>query len=305
MKINPRVASWLPRYGLYPLLLGFTLLYLWIELRAPSAQFGAYYGIYLAVLVTSMVAIEALHPMRREWRMTAASLFSRDLPYLAITAVTITLAGSATAWLLRAAGVERGTSHAALPFMPSVVLVLVIPEFFWYWVHRLSHEARGTVGRWLWRVHVPHHMPQQLYVMMHAVAHPLNTLVVRLILTAPLFLLGFSAESIFAASVLIALQGVVSHFNVDMRVGPLNYVLVGNELHRYHHSADLDEAKNFGNIVPLWDIVFGTFVYRPGDAPKALGLADPSRYPADVRILGVLSLPFTGGKSRDHPGIAG
>jgi sterol desaturase/sphingolipid hydroxylase (fatty acid hydroxylase superfamily) len=82
-------------------------------------------------------------------------------------------------------------------------------------------------------------------------------------------------------------------------------VLVGNELHRYHHSADLDEAKNFGNIVPLWDIVFGTFVYRPGDAPKALGLADPSRYPADVRILGVLSLPFTGGKSRDHPGIAG
>jgi len=91
MKINPTAASGLPRYGLYPLLLGFTLLYLWMELRAPRAHLGTYYGIYLAVLVTSMVAIEALHPMRREWGMTAASLFRRDLPYLAITAVTIML----------------------------------------------------------------------------------------------------------------------------------------------------------------------------------------------------------------------
>lgn len=280
------------KYALYPVLLGFTLWYLSVELGQPAGELGKYYGYYLAALVGSMILVESLHPMRREWKISWSRLFGRDLPYLAITAATIASAGFVANWVLMRFGVERGSLHAGLPLVPSVILVLVIPEFFWYWVHRFSHEGRGPLGRFLWRVHLPHHMPQQLYVMMHVVAHPLNTLVVRLILTAPLFFLGFSKESIFAASVIIGLQGVVSHFNVDMRVGWLNYLLVGNELHRYHHSADLDEAKNFGNVVPIWDILFGTFVYRPGVAPRALGLANPSEYPAERQILRVLRLPF-------------
>jgi sterol desaturase/sphingolipid hydroxylase (fatty acid hydroxylase superfamily) len=280
------------RYGLYPALLGFTLAYLWLELSGPSGALGRYYGYYLAVLVTTMMVLEARYPLREQWGMTAGRLFARDLPYLGITALTVVLVGTAAQWALGRIGLERGTSHASLPLIPSVALVLVIPELFWYWVHRLSHEARGRLGRWMWRIHLPHHMPEQLYVMMHGVAHPLNTLVVRLILTLPLFLLGFSAESMFVASVVIGLQGVVSHFNVDMRLGWLNYVLVGNELHRYHHSAAIDEAQNFGNVVPLWDIVFGTFVYRPGIAPAALGLADPSAYPPERSIWRVLALPF-------------
>jgi sterol desaturase/sphingolipid hydroxylase (fatty acid hydroxylase superfamily) len=281
------------RYGLYPALAGFTLAYVAFELCGPPGRLGSHYGYYLALLVGAMVVIEWLHPMRPEWRMTRATFLRRDLPYLAIGTLTIGAAGATATWALREMGITRPELHASLPLVPSVMLILVLPEFIWYWVHRLSHEARGAFGRWLWSVHVPHHLPQQLYVMMHVVAHPLNTLVVRLILTAPAFFLGFSAESIFVASAIIALQGVVSHFNVDMRVGWLNYILVGNELHRYHHSADLGEAKNFGNIVPLWDLVFGTFVYRPGAAPARLGVTDSDAYPPEHRVARVLALPFS------------
>jgi sterol desaturase/sphingolipid hydroxylase (fatty acid hydroxylase superfamily) len=126
----------------------------------------------------------------------------------------------------------------------------------------------------------------------YVVAHPINAIVVRFILTAPLFFLGFSTEAIFVASVIVGLQGVVSHLNVDIRAGWLNYVLVGTELHRYHHSADAAEAMNYGAVVPLWDIVFGTFIYRPGIPPCALGVSSPSEYPADREILHVLGLPF-------------
>lgn len=280
------------RYGLYPVLATFTLGYLVFELRHPVQELGRYYGAYLAILVGTMVLVEALVPMRREWRMTAASLLRRDLPYLLITATTLAVAGYGASRVIAALGLAPGTLHADLPIVPAVALILVIPEFFWYWTHRWMHEARGRLGRRLWQVHLPHHMPQQLYVLMHVVAHPLNTLVVRLILTAPLFLLGFSAQAMFAASAIIGLQGVVSHFNVDLRAGWLNYLLVGNELHRYHHSADMAEAKNFGNVVPLWDILFGTFVYRPGIAPRALGLANPADYPPEREILRVLGLPL-------------
>jgi sterol desaturase/sphingolipid hydroxylase (fatty acid hydroxylase superfamily) len=126
----------------------------------------------------------------------------------------------------------------------------------------------------------------------YVVAHPINAIVVRLILTAPLFFLGFSTEAIFVASVIVGLQGVVSHLNVDIRAGWLNYVLVGTELHRYHHSADAAEAMNYGTVVPFWDIIFGTFIYRPGIPPCALGVSSPSEYPADREILHVLGLPF-------------
>lgn len=141
-------------------------------------------------------------------------------------------------------------------------------------------------------MHLAHHLPQQVYVLMHAVAHPINMLVVRGITTLPLYYLGFSTEVVFVTALVVGLQGLVSHFNVDMRTGWLNYVLVGTELHRYHHSADPNEAKNYGATTPLWDIVFGTFYYRPGQLPDRYGVADPERYPQDRQVVDVLMQPF-------------
>ena len=287
------------KYGLYPVLLALTSGYVTFELAGANPVPGRHYGFYLGGVLSIMLALEALHPMRREWSMTWGTLLRRDLPYLAINAATIAAAGVFVNELLRRFAIDRGEQFLTLPLVPSVILILVIPEFFWYWVHRWSHEARGRMGRWLWRVHLPHHMPRQLYAVMHVVAHPLNTIVVRLILSAPLYVLGFSAESLFVANAIVGLQGIVSHYNVEMRAGWLNYVLVGNELHRYHHSANVEEARNFGNIVPIWDIVFGTFVYRPGIAPAALGLADPDAYPSESDLLRVLALPFR--NSRTSP----
>lgn len=64
----------------------------------------------------------------------------------------------------------------------------------------------------------------------------------------PLFYwLGATREAVFAAGGIIGLQGLVSHCNVDLRAGWFNYLFAGTELHRYHHSGDPREAKNFGS----------------------------------------------------------
>jgi sterol desaturase/sphingolipid hydroxylase (fatty acid hydroxylase superfamily) len=104
--------------------------------------------------------------------------------------------------------------------------------------------------------------------------------------------LGARPEVIFLFNALMGLQGLVSHFNVDVKAGPINYLLVGTELHRYHHSASIDEAKNYGVLTPFWDLVFGTFVYRPAQLPNALGVQDPGAYPDSNEIAKVLALPF-------------
>lgn len=280
------------RYGFYPLLLAAMLGYAALELHQPAGGVGRYYGYYLAVLVGTMLAVETLHPLRAAWRMTHASFFRRDLPFMILGALTLGLANYAAGWWVLHLGLARGASHAALPLVPAVVLALIIPDFLWYWVHRWSHEGQGRVGRWLWKMHLAHHLPQQVYLLMHGVAHPLNTLIVRAILTVPLFFLGFSAEALFVANLFVGLQGFVSHFNVDIRAGGLNYVLMGTELHRYHHSADPREAKNYAAVVALWDRLFGTFHYRPGENPKHLGVTDPAAYPTDRELVRVLALPF-------------
>src|SRR5213076_3102123 len=105
-----------------------------------------------------------------------------------------------------------------------------------YWHHRLSHSGKGRLGEFLWRVHLAHHLPDQVYVVMHAVFNPINAVIAALIIQASLILMGLSPEAVLAATLLIDLQSLVSHFNFDVRAGFLNYVFIGTETHRYHHS---------------------------------------------------------------------
>jgi sterol desaturase/sphingolipid hydroxylase (fatty acid hydroxylase superfamily) len=280
------------RHLLYPLLAVITLGYLAHELAGPRDATGRHHGAYIGGMIVAMIMIEAAHALRSEWRMTWATFWHRDLPFLILGASTIGAANFVAAMVVTQHAMSPGRALADVPLVPGVIASILMTDLLWYWVHRFSHEARGGLGRFLWRVHVAHHLPRQVYVLMHAISHPINAVVVRAILTIPPYFMGFSPQVVFAVSVITGLQALVSHFNVDSRVGWLNYLLVGTELHRYHHSANPAEAKNFGAVVSIWDQLFGTFVYRPGEAPRALGIDEPQRYPADTQLLSVLLHPL-------------
>jgi len=289
------LAEGFVRHALYPVLAAATVVYLYVDVNAAegaATNLGRWYGAYLIALVVTMLVVEHLAPLRAEWRMTSRLFLRRDLPYLVIGGATLTVINAAGVHVATHFQLARGGAAASLPITLGAVLAILLTDFAWYWVHRVSHEAKGRAGRFMWRVHVAHHLPAQVYVLMHVVGHPLNAIIVRALLTVPLYALGFPPESVFIAGVVTGFQGLVSHFNVDSRVGWLNYLLIGTELHRHHHSADVNEAKNYGAVVSLWDQLFGTFHYQPGRAPKRLGVDDATLYPADVQIGKVMALPF-------------
>jgi sterol desaturase/sphingolipid hydroxylase (fatty acid hydroxylase superfamily) len=172
------------------------------------------------------------------------------------------------------------------------VIFFLVFEFLQYWFHRLSHEGRGALGRFLWKIHLAHHLPDRVYVVMHGVFHPVNALISALLIQSSMLLLGLSPEAAFAAILIIDLQTMISHFNVDIRAGVWNYLFIGTELHRYHHSASIDESKNYGTVIPFWDLVFGTFLYRPAKHPARLGLDGSDEYPPSQKLWQVLALPF-------------
>ena len=278
------------RYSLYPVLLAITLLII-----AAAEQFHRNYravaGLTTLLLVLCLISIERLLPFERRWSMTGRSLL-RGLKYIALVAPTI----AATKAAFGMWAIPYRQPHAALVTHPPVLfetlVFLLVFEFFQYWYHRLSHEAEGRAGRLLRRIHVAHHLPDQVYVVMHAVFHPANAVVTAVIIQAPLAVLGISPEAALAATLVIDLQSLVSHFNVDLRAGFLNYIVIGTETHRYHHSASRKDAGNYGNTLAIWDLLFGTFRYKPGVAPERLGVKEPDDYPASNELVRVLALPF-------------
>jgi sterol desaturase/sphingolipid hydroxylase (fatty acid hydroxylase superfamily) len=277
-------------HALYPLLLAATLLLFGVSVIKGwnlATVFAWMAGVRLALLL----AVEFLHPARPEWKMTWRS-FWRDLKYMVVNGGTGAALKLGLGWLALDMSRFNTGFVSGMPPVIEFVAVLLTFELFQYWFHRISHEPRGPISTWLWKVHVAHHLPDKVYLLMHPVGHPLNFIVSLTIVQLPLVTLGARPETLFLFNALMGLQGLVSHFNVDIKAGPLNYLLVGTELHRFHHSANLDEAKNFGVLTPFWDLVFGTFRYDSKRLPEALGVVDPQQYPGSTDIGGVLMLPF-------------
>lgn len=280
-------------YIFYPLALAVTLAFIYAEVGGLLGPPGKAYPLYLLTLISVMLAFERIAPMRREWNMTKTSFLTRDLPMLAFNGAAIAATTLALTWF---ASHHSGlpVHKSALPWQAEAVCALLLSDFVWYWVHRHSHEGKGWLGRWLWKTHAIHHLPGEVYVFMHAVGHPINSAYVRVILMLPAILFDFSAEAVFAASVFNGFQGLMSHFNVDARAGWFNRIFVGTELHRCHHGANPEQAKNYAATVSIWDQLFGTF-RLPGAAPQKLGVDDRAHYPADRQWVKLLALPFKSG----------
>jgi sterol desaturase/sphingolipid hydroxylase (fatty acid hydroxylase superfamily) len=287
-------SSFLPyvRYGLYPLLwalLMASFVFAWHnpdQLQAAQLVKG---GIMLAVLL----GCEWFFPYQRRWSMSRSLFFKRDLVFLIVNGGISRLLGTAFALLAVYVSSFSSGPMSGAPIWLQVIVGLCAFEAIQYPLHRLMHQSRGPLTHFLWRAHAIHHLPKQLYVVMHAVLHPINSLATRaFVIITPIALLGYDPFAVFVFMSIIALHGTVSHFNVDMRIGWFNYLFVGPELHRYHHSANSHEAVNYAGALAFFDIAFGSFLYRPGTPPEHLGLSEEDGYPAQIQPVKALLFPL-------------
>ena len=285
------IEWWLARtsYAFFWLVL---LTALYLGLTMPD-ELSVIVGVKGAITVGLLILLEYRFPVRSEWGMNRRVFLRRDLVLLAVNgAVAGALNYGLVLLALDRAQVWNGPMTGQ-PLWLQVLVGLVAFETLQYGVHRLMHQDAGSVSRFLWRVHAIHHVPHQLYVVMHAVFHPVNLVVVRLgVQLLPLWLLGFDPEAVFVYGSVIGLHATISHLNFDMRLGWFNYVFVGPELHRYHHSAKSHEAVNYGSALVFLDLIFDTFKYTPGRFPDALGLRERDGYPGQAAPFAALLFPF-------------
>jgi sterol desaturase/sphingolipid hydroxylase (fatty acid hydroxylase superfamily) len=73
-------------------------------------------------------------------------------------------------------------------------------------------------------------------------------------------LIGFDPIITAAAGIISTLWGVLGNTQWIKRLGPLEYILVTPSSHRVHHGSNEEYIdKNYGNLLIIWDRMFGTF----------------------------------------------
>ncbi|MHA1565937.1 MAG: sterol desaturase family protein [Alphaproteobacteria bacterium] len=280
----------LARYGAYPaLMIGAYVLFTWFHATGSPLLFSS----YLSVLVAGfgIVLHETFAPAREEWRPNRADL-RHDGLFLTLVQVALPAALKAFALLLILGLAGSGVAPFATywphnaPTLLQILIMVVIAELFRYWIHRLLHVVAP-----LWQLHAVHHASDKLYTINVGRFHPFDKSLQFLGDTLPFLLLGLSPEVFAAYFVLYAINGFYQHSNADIRLGPLNWIIAGPELHRWHHSANISEANaNYGNNLIIWDVLFGTRFLPKNRQVGRIGIGNP-QWPDG--FLAQLLAPFT------------
>lgn len=142
-----------------------------------------------------------------------------------------------------------------LELLVAVVLLDLVAQ---YGIHYALHKVPA-----LWRLHIVHHSDTHVDVTSGTRHHPLDflaretaALLVVVVTGMPLaFYLFYRLVTVFFT--------YWTHANVRLPVWlerPLGYVFVTPHMHKVHHHHTLPHTDtNFGNMLSIWDRLFGTY----------------------------------------------
>jgi sterol desaturase/sphingolipid hydroxylase (fatty acid hydroxylase superfamily) len=134
------------------------------------------------------------------------------------------------------------------------LLLFLFTDLLYYWYHRYGHRVNI-----LWAAHVVHHQSEDYN---YSVAVRVTTFqaLFRGLFWSFLPIIGFPAEMITLILIFHGVYPFFSHTQLIGKLGWLEYIVVTPSHHRVHHSSNPEYLdKNYGDVLIIWDKLFGTF----------------------------------------------
>lgn len=185
-------------------------------------------------------------------------------------------------------GFLRGSSLSAWSRIP---LEIVLLDLLTYLLHRAYHEAPL-----LWRLHVVHHSDMDLDVSSASRFHTGEVLFSSILKVGVVVLVGISPQGLVVFEAVMLACAQFQHANIrlpDRLESGLWWTLVPPAMHRIHHTPTREDTNsNYGTILTVRDLLFGTLRRRPPDPVRSFGV-DALRDPRALGISALLVLPFT------------
>ena len=154
-----------------------------------------------------------------------------------------------------------------IPIWALWIITFISIDLVFYIYHRMSHRIR-----FLWAIHLSHHSSEEMNFAVsfrQAWFGPISKIPFFMVLP----LLGFDPTIVAVAGVISTLWGIVGHTQVIGKLGPLEWIFNTPSHHRVHHGSNKQYIdKNYGNLLIIWDRMFGTF--EPEEEEVEFGLVN-------------------------------
>ena len=214
-----------------------------------------------------------------------------DLAYFGLNHLLVGLVLLTVNFLVHALfGWSTGTSLqrwvGSLPFVPQLLLCVLVADLAQYAVHRAYHRVP-----WLWRFHAVHHSIETLDWLAGSRLHVFEQVATRVAVLGALYIAGFGKTVLDAYIVVVGFHAVLNHSNLHLPWGPLRWVIVTPDFHHWHHASDRQALdRNYAAHFSFLDHLFGTAVPAQSGFPERYGVVGGGVPPGFLRQF---VYPFT------------
>lgn len=197
--------------------------------------------------------------------------------------------------------VDLGPPGPVMTGLFAVVLLLAF-DLGTYVTHRLSHQVPV-----LWAFHRLHHSAEELNPLTLERKHPVYTLLGMLIDCAVVAPLQAVVIWLFGSAASVTVLGLANlgfvafaycaaslrHTHIWLSYGPvLDRILVSPALHQIHHSSAVRHFdRNYGEVLAIWDWMFGSLYLPQGREDLTFGIGDEDVQP-HTNLANAMLEPF-------------
>ncbi len=182
-----------------------------------------------------------------------------------------------------------------LPLWLHVVLGVALMDLIGgYCIHRIEHTVR-----WMWVFHVIHHSDENIDVTSGLRHHPIETVFRLSSQVVAILLCGIPLGVVFLYGLISLFFAQLTHANISPPVSLdrlFSWIFVSPNMHKVHHHRTKPLTNtNYGNVLSIWDRMFGTFAEV--DATTLQYGLDSMPHPDDhLKLSRLLVMPFQRGE---------
>jgi sterol desaturase/sphingolipid hydroxylase (fatty acid hydroxylase superfamily) len=155
----------------------------------------------------------------------------------------------------------------------AVIIAFLVQDFTGYCTHRLKHRVNI-----LWNRHIIHHSSEDFNLacaLRQSISNAINFSTIFMI---PAALLGVPVKIFVILGPIHFFFQFWYHTQLIGKMGILEYFLVTPSHHRVHHSINSEYIdKNYGQILIIWDKLFGSFQAEIDNVKPVYGTLKPVR----------------------------
>ena len=249
--------------------------------------------ILFAGIISSLWVIEAISlstSLKDKWNHTVTNLLFifTALPVQLIMTIFVLMISSwvvANHWGLLFLLPHHGS------FLVEYILGFIVLDFCEYVYHIIMHKIKP-----FWKFHLIHHSDLGLDVSTTVREHPGETFFRMCFLIIWVFIVGASFGVLLLGQTIQTVANITSHtqFRLTGRAEKLiGWLFITPNLHHVHHHYQLPYTDcNYGDVLSIWDRVFGTYARPICESKLTYGIDTLMDKKVNAKFIEILKIPL-------------